>query len=78
MPVVLRVAPMTSSPGPTVDRDRLAGQHRDVDVGAALDDDAVDRDRVAGPDAQEVADRDGLERDVAVLAVRDEPAPWSG
>ena len=54
-------------------RDRLAGQHRDVDVGAALDHGAVDRDRVAGPDAEEVADPDGLERDVAVAAVRDEP-----
>ena len=54
-------------------RYRLAGQHRDVDVGAALDHGAVHRDRVAGPDAEEIADPDGLERDVAVAAVRDEP-----
>ena len=47
---------------PDVDRDRLAGQHRLVDRRAALDDDAVDRDRLARPDAQQVADRDGLER----------------
>ena len=52
---------------------RLAGQHRDVDVGAALDHGAVHRDRVAGPDAEEVADADGLERDVAIAAVRDQP-----
>ena len=55
---------------PDRDRDRLAGQHRCVDRRAALDDDAVDRDRVAGPDAQQVADRDGLERDLAVARRR--------
>ncbi len=61
---------------PDRDRDRLAGQHRRVDRRAALDHDAVDRDAVAGPDAQQVADRDGLERDLVVHAVarRREPS----
>ena len=81
-----RVARMTKRPGrverrpddlvarPDRDRDRLAGQHRHVDRGAALDDDAVDRDAFAGPDAEEVADarppRAATSRSVAV---RDEP-----
>ena len=72
---------MTSSPGRDVDRDRLAGQHRRVDGRAALDDDAVDRDPFAGPDAQQVADGDGLERDRCVRAVgatADDVAPSPG
>ena len=55
-----------------LDRDRLAGQHRDVDARAALHDRPVDRDGLAGPDAQEVADRDDLERDLAVLGTVDD------
>ena len=51
------------------DRDRLAGQHRCVDGGSALDDDTVDGDPVAGPDTEEVADRDGLERHLVVRPV---------
>ena len=45
-------------------RDRLAGQHRLVDRRRAVDDDTVDRDLVAGTDAQQVADDHGVERDV--------------
>ena len=63
---------------PDRDRDRLAGQHRCVDRRPALDDDAVDRDPVAGPDAQEVADRDGLERDLVVGRRRARSGPSSG
>ncbi len=73
VPVVLRVAPMTSSPGPTVDRDRLAGQHRGVDGRAAVDDQAIDRHLVAGPDAQQVAGLDVVERDLDVGPLADEP-----
>ena len=47
-----------------VDRDALAGQHRLVDGGGALGDDAVDGQLLAGPDPDEVADDDLLERDV--------------
>ena len=36
-------------------RDRLAGEHRLVDRARALDEHAVDRDLVAGPDAEQVA-----------------------
>ena len=53
---------MTSSPGPLLDRQRLAGEHRLVDRRRALDHDAVDRDLLAGPDPQQVADADGVER----------------
>ena len=54
---------------PDLDRDRLAGQHAGVDRRRALDDDAVDRDLLAGPDPQQVADGDRLERDVLLAAV---------
>ncbi len=50
------VAPMTVVAGPLVDRDALAGEHRLVDGGGAVDDDAVDGDLLAGPDPDEVAD----------------------
>ena len=53
--------------------DRLAGDHRLVDRRAALDDDAVDRHLLAGPDAQQVADRDVRQRHVLVAAVADAP-----
>ena len=62
VPVVFSVAPMTSSPAADLDRHRLAGQHRSVDRRRALDDDAVDRDLLAGADPQQVADDDRLER----------------
>ena len=54
---------------PDRDRDRLTGQHRRIDRRPAFDHHAVDRDAVAGPDAQQIADRDGLERDLVVRAV---------
>ena len=37
------------------DRERLAGEHRLVDRGLAIDDDAIDRHRFAGADTQAVA-----------------------
>ena len=43
--------------GGHLDRHRLAGEHAGVDRGGALDDDAVDRHLLAGPDAKQVADR---------------------
>ena len=73
VPVVLSVAPMTSAAGGHLDRDRLAGEHAGVDRGRALDDDAVDRHLLAGPDPEQVADHDRLERDVLVAAVGDAP-----
>ena len=42
--------------GADLDRHRLAGQHRLVDRGRALDDDAVGRDLLARPDDEHVAD----------------------
>ena len=54
-------------------RDRLAGEHRLVDRGRALDDDAVHRHLVARPDAQEVARDDERELDVLLDAVADPP-----
>ena len=70
-PVVLSVAPMTSSPARFVDGQRLAGEHRLVDGGGALHDDAVDRDAVAGPDAEQVARHDERQLDVRLDAVAD-------
>ena len=72
VPVVLSVAPMTSSPGPFVDRHRLAGQHRLVDRGRPVDDDPVDRDLLAGSDPQQVADGDRLERNVRPRVAADD------
>ena len=51
--------------------DRLAGEHRLVDRGHALDHDAVDRHLVAGADAQEVAGHDDRELDVLLDPVTD-------
>ena len=74
--------------GALADRDRLAGQHRLVDRRRPFDDEAVDRHLVAGPDAEQVADDDRVERDVLLeLAAhearrdgpeRDEPADGAG
>ena len=78
VPVVFCVAPMTSSPGPTMTG---IGSPVSIDsstADAALDDDAVDGDAVAGPDPQEVADRDGLERGLVVDPVAHDPSPSSG
>ena len=54
-------------------RDRLAGEHRLVDRGRALDDDAVDRDLVARPDAEEIAGDDDRERHVLLDAAAETP-----
>ena len=43
--------------GRDLDRHGLAGEHRLVDRRLALDDDAVGRDLLAGPDDEQVADR---------------------
>jgi hypothetical protein len=76
-PVVFTVAPMTSSPA-FRDRDGFAGQHRLVDRAPALDDEAVDRDPIAGADPEQVADLDLVERDVAIRAARDVDEPGDG
>ena len=47
---------------PLVDRQRLAGHRRFVDVAVAGDDRAVERHLVAGPDDDHVADGDRLDR----------------
>ena len=57
VPVVLIVAPMTSRARRLVHRQALAGDHRLVDLGLAVLDDAVDGDLGAGPDQQQVPDR---------------------
>ena len=49
-------------PGATSTGNGLAGQHRLVDRGLALDDDAVGRDLLARPDDEEVADRELVDR----------------
>ncbi len=50
-------------------RHRLAGHHRFVDGRSPFDDDAVDRNPFAGPDAAEIADAHVFERDVLIDAV---------
>ena len=49
-PPALTVAPVTASPGPDLDRHRLAGEQRRVDGRRARADDAVGRDLLPGPD----------------------------
>ena len=58
-PVPLTVAPTRRSPGAFSTGIGLAREHRLVDGARALEDDAVDRDLLARPDAQPVADGDG-------------------
>src|SRR5690606_41335211 len=55
--------------GGFVDGDRLAGDGGLVDCGAAVDDGAVGGDVLAGADQEPVADRDGVDVDVAFGAV---------
>ena len=50
-------------------RHRLAGEHARVDRRGALDDDAVGRDLLAGPDDEPVADHDLLDRHAHLAAV---------
>ena len=65
-PLVLSVAPITPSPARLVDRDRLAGEHRLVHRGRAVDDDAIDGKPIAGPHPQQVTDDDLADGHVAV------------
>ena len=51
-------------PRDLLDRHRLAADHRFIDGTATLDNDAVNRDLFARPDAQHVVHMDMLERDV--------------
>ena len=69
-PVPLTVPPITRSPGCLA-----TGIDSPVTIDSstalrALEDDAVDRHGVAGPDAQPVARMDPVERDFLVVAVR--------
>ena len=67
LPVRLSDAPMTSSPGPT---STGIGSPVSIDVSTLEPPSTTDPSTgigVAGPDPQEVADRDRLERDLAVL-----------
>ena len=61
---------MIRSPACFRDGHRLAGDHRFVDGGLALLDDAVDGDRVAGTDAQPIAHLDLVERHVFFPTIR--------
>ena len=69
LPVLLSVPPMTWAPASLRHRHGFAGDHRFVDRGAAFEHHAVDRHLLAGPHAQSVADRDGVERHFLVAAV---------
>src|SRR5205823_5929475 len=55
--------------GAYLDRNALAGQQRPVDGRAALDDDAVRRDLLAGADDEEVARPEPLDRNAPLRAV---------
>ena len=69
VPVPLTVPPVTVLPGGLLDRNRLARDHRLVDRRRAVDHDAIDRNALAGPHAQAIADVHVLERNVALGAV---------
>ena len=64
--------------GRLVHRQALAGDHRLVDLGLAVLDDAVDGDLGAGPDQQQVADDDLGGGDLDRLARRGAPRPVGG
>ena len=66
---MLTVAPATSSPTATSTGHGFAGQHRLVDRRLALDDDAVGGDLLAGPDDEQVADLQLVDRDEDLLPV---------
>jgi hypothetical protein len=55
------------------DRHRLPGDHRFVDAALAFEDRAVDRNLLAGPNPQGVADQDILERNFFVFAIGPDP-----
>jgi hypothetical protein len=54
-------------------RHGLARHHEFIDERMALGDGAVDRDLLAGPHPQEVADRDRIDRDILVAVSADPP-----
>ena len=60
--------------GLSLDRQRLSRQHRLIDGAPALDDDAVHRNLLAGPDAQHVARLYACEGNVSLLPVGFHPA----
>ena len=77
-PVWFSVPAVTLEPDGLRHRNRLAGDHRLVDVALALGQLAVDRHLLAGPHAQQVADLDGVDLNGLVAAVRvDLAAPSS-
>ena len=59
-----------------IDRNALAGQGALVDRRRALRDDAVDRDPLAGPDGDRVADANFVDRQVDLAAVADHVRNW--
>ena len=68
LPVPLTVPPVTLSPTDLFHRERLAGDHRLLDVGAAFQDHAVHGHLVTGNHAQLVADLHLVERDFLIAA----------
>ena len=77
-PPALTVAPATVVAGADLDGHGLAGQHAHVDGRAALLDDAVGGDLLAGADDEAVAERELLDGDAPLGAVGVErsPRPW--
>ena len=73
VPVVLRVAPMTSAPAVTSTGMASPVSMLASTARAALDDHAVDGHPLARPDAQQVADRHRLERHVLFAPVGHAP-----
>ncbi len=60
------------------DRHRFAGHHGFVDRGTALDDEAVDRDLLAGAYPQPIAGRDRIDSDVLIAMPGDAPGGFRG
>ena len=69
LPVLLIVAPMTSSPELFLDRHRLAGDHQLVDGARSFDNFAVHRNLVAWSYNDDIIDHDFLDGQVDLLAV---------
>ena len=70
VPEMFTDAPMTCAPGVLRHRQAFPGDHRLVDLGVALLDDAVDGDLRPGPDQQQVADLDVGGGDLDLVARR--------
>ena len=66
-PVVLTVPPVTSTPLRFPTGSRFAGDHGFVDMRGAVDDDSIRRDALAGPDHDEIADDDVVDRQSRLL-----------